>query len=234
LPAFEVVLTKLRLEAGAALLDIGCGSGMATMLAALRGARVSGLDASPALIAIARERTPSGTFVIGEMEELPYPAQTFDAVTGFNAFQYAASPLKALQEAQRVTKPGGQVAMFFWGRPEDCETEATLKAVGTLLPPPPPGAPAPLALSQPGVVEALVEQAGLTLIESGEVACPFDYPDTEVALKALGSGGPVVRAIGVVGEQAVTEAVLRSLAPYQQRDGSYRQRNVFRYFLTTV
>ena len=234
LPAFEVVLTKLQVGAGHALLDVGCGSGMAAMLAALRGAQVSGLDASPALIAIARERTPSGNFAIGEMEELPYPAQTFDAVTGFNSFQYAASPLKALQEARRVTKPGGHVAMVFWGRPEDCETDATLKAVGALLPPPPPGAPAPLALSQPGVVEALVEQAGLTLSETGEVACPFEYADAEVALKALFSSGPVVRAIGAVGEQAVSEAVLRSLAPYQQRDGSYRQRNTFRYFITAV
>jgi SAM-dependent methyltransferase len=234
LPVYEVVLTKLRVDAGPSLLDVGCGSGMFAMLAALRGARVSGLDAAPSLIAIARERTPSGNFAIGEMEELPHPAQTFDAVTGFNSFQYAASPLKALQEARRVTKSGGQVALVFWGRPEDCETDVTLKAGGALQPPPPPGAPAPLALSQPGVVEGLVEQAGLTFTQTGEVACPFEYPNAEVALKALCSSGPVQRAIGVVGEQAVSEAVLRSLAPYQQSDGSYLQRNVFRYFITAA
>ena len=102
------------------------------------------------------------------------------------------------------------------------------------MPPPPPGAPAPLALSQPGTVEALVEQAGLTFSETGEVACPFEYPDEEVALKALCSSGPVVRAIGAVGEQQVSEAVLRSLTPYKQSDASYRQRNIFRYFLTRV
>ncbi len=234
LPAFEVVLTKLHVEASTSLLDVGCGTGTFALLAAARGARVSGLDASPTSIAIARERTPSGNFAIGEMEELPYPEQTFDAVTGFNAFQYAASPLKALQEARRVAKPGGQVAMVFWGRPEDCETEATLQAVGALLPPPPPGAPAPLALSQPGVVEDLVERAGLTLTETGEVACPFEYPDAEVALKALCSAGPTLRVIREVGEQPVSEAMLRSLAPYQRSDGSYFQRNTFCYFLTTV
>jgi hypothetical protein len=78
-----------------------------------------------------------------------------------------------------------------------------------------------------------VEQAGLTLTDIGEVACPFEYPDAEVAIKALGSAGPVMRAIGAVGEQPVTEVMLCSLAPYKQRDGSYRQRNIFRYFLTT-
>lgn len=234
LPAFEVVLTKVNASPGLSLLDIGCGSGMAALLAALRGAQVSGLDASPASIAIARERAPAGAFAIGEMEELPYADHAFDVVTGFNAFQYATNPVKALQEARRVTKPGGKVALLFWGKPEDCEHDVTLKAVGALLPPPPPGAPAPLALSQPGVVEGLVEQAGLRLQETGEVACPFEYPDDEVALKAICSAGPVVRAIRAVGEQRVYDEVLRSLAPYKRSDGSYRQRNAFRYFITTA
>lgn len=234
LPVYEVVLMKMRAGAGSSLLDVGCGSGLFAMLAALGGATVSGLDASPSSIAIARERTPGGNFAIGEMEELPYPAQTFDVVTGFNSFQYAASPLKALQEAKRVTKAGGKVVLVFWGSPEDCETEATLKAVGALLPPPPPGAPAPFAVSQPDIVEALVDQAGLTFFETGDVACPFVYPDEDVALKALCSAGPQVRAIGTVGEDKVTEAVLRSLAPYKQSDGSYRQRNTFRYFITAA
>lgn len=234
LPAFEVVLTKVGARSDLSLLDIGCGSGMAAMLAALRGMMVSGLDASPALIEIARERTPGGAFAIGEMEELPYPDHAFDVVTGFNALQYAASPLKALQEARRVTKPGGKVALLFWGKPEDCETDATLKAVGSLLPPPPPGAPAPLALSQPGVAEDLIAGAGLTLQETGEVDCPFEYPDDDVALKALCSAGPVVRAIRAVGEEQVYEVVLRSMAPYKRSDGSYRQRNKFRYFIAAA
>lgn len=234
LPIFEAVLTRAQADSGVQFLDVGCGSGMAAMMAALRGATVSGLDASPAFIAIARERTPDGNFAVGELEELPYPDGAFDLVTGFNSFQYAANPLRALQEARRVTKPGGRVSMVFWGRPDQCEADATIKAVAALMPPSPPGTPAPLALSQPGLVEGLVEQAGLTLAEAGEVNCPFEYPDLDVALKSHCSAGPMVRAIRAVGQERVHEAVSRSLEPYKQSDGSYRQRNVFRYFITTV
>ena len=232
LPAFETVLTKLAVDSTTTHLDIACGTGLATWLAALRGAQVSGLDASAASIEIARERVPQGSYAIGEIEELPYPDHTFDVVTGFNAFQYAAHPLRAIQEARRVTKMGGKVAMVFWGRPQDCEHDVTLKAVGTLLPPPPPGAPAPLALSEPGVVEELLQQAELSLLETGEVDCPFDYPDDDIALQAICSAGPVVRAIHAVGQQKVYDTVLASLAPYKQKSGGYRQKNKFRYFIT--
>src|SRR5258708_32380580 len=111
LPAFETVLTKLAVGDTTTLLDIACGTGLATWLSSLRGARVSGLDASGASIEIARGRVPQGSFAIGEMEELPYPDHLFEVVTGFNAFQYAANPTRALQEARRVAKPGGKIAV---------------------------------------------------------------------------------------------------------------------------
>ena len=234
LPAFESVLTKLTVGNATTHLDIGCGSGLAAWLSWLRGATVSGIDAARSSIEIARQRVPQGTFATGEMEELPYADHSFDVVTGFNAFQYAANPLRALGEARRVTRRGGKIAVVFWGRPQDCETDATLKAVGALMPPPPPGAPAPLALSEPGVVEGLLRQADLSLSETGEVACPFEYPDEEIALKALCSAGPVVRAIRAVGEPKVYDAVLTSLVPYKLGTGGYRQRNTMRYFIAVA
>ena len=115
LPFFETVLMKLALDSTTALLDIACGTGQFVQMAALHGAQISGIDASAASIEIARQRVPSGTFAIGEMEELPYADHSFDAVTGFNAFQYAATPVHALQEARRVTKPGGKVAILWFG-----------------------------------------------------------------------------------------------------------------------
>src|SRR5262249_33881092 len=103
-PLYEAVLDVAGGRAGTRLLAGGCGPGLAALLAARRGAEVAGLDAAETSVAIARERTPAGDFRVGEMEELPWPDGTFDVVTGFNAFQYAADPINALREARRVAR----------------------------------------------------------------------------------------------------------------------------------
>lgn len=230
LPAYESVFDQLEIGRGMALLDIGCGTGMAAQIAAERGASITGLDASAPSIAIARTRVPAGNFTEGEMEELPYPDHAFALVTGFNSFQYAANPVKALNEAKRVVKVGGNVVMVIWGRAQDCEHAATLAAVGACLPPP-PGAGGPFALSEPGRVETLMQEAGLTPENSGEVSCPFEYPDEATALAAISSAGPVVRAVRHAGAEAVRQAILTSLIPYKLETGGYRQENRFRYVI---
>lgn len=169
------------------------------------------------------------------MEELPYPDQSFDAVSGFQAFQYAADPAHALAEARRVTKPGGKMGIVFWGYPEDCEMEVMFKALGAFLPPPPPGAPAPLALSAPGVAEKLLQQVGLDLVEAGEIDCPFEFPTDEIFIKAFVSSGPAMRAIRAAGDEGqVHEALRQALLPYQRKAGGILMKNKFRYFITEV
>ncbi len=69
------------------------------------------------------------------MEELPFTDKTFDVVSGFNSFQYAANTKNALIEAKRVMKDNGQLAVMIWGNKEDCEAATYLKAIGSLLPP---------------------------------------------------------------------------------------------------
>src|SRR5436190_5101285 len=69
---YEGVLEALRLEPGMRLLDAGCGSGVFAEIAAKAGAKVSGLDAAPALIERARQRVPEADFTVGDLEALPY------------------------------------------------------------------------------------------------------------------------------------------------------------------
>jgi SAM-dependent methyltransferase len=233
-PLYEAVFDAAGVEAGTNLLDVGCGPGLAAQLAAQRGAQVAGLDAAEAALEIARERTPAGEFRTGEMEDLPWADNTFDVVTSFNAFQYAADVINALREARRVAKPGGRVAMAVWGRSEDCEAVATLTALSKFLPPPPPGAPGPFALSAPGRVEALLEQAGLTPLSSGEVDCPFEFPDLATAIRGTMSPGPAAAAIRQADAGAVQRAIAESLAPFRTSAGAYRQRNRFRYVIATA
>jgi SAM-dependent methyltransferase len=78
-------------------------------------ADASRADATAPFVEIARRPMPGGDFRAAEMELLPYDDGAFDAVTGFNAFQYAASPLNALREARRVVKADGIIVIAVWG-----------------------------------------------------------------------------------------------------------------------
>jgi ubiquinone/menaquinone biosynthesis C-methylase UbiE len=109
--AYRTILAKLALEPGQSLLDVGCGAGMFASMARERGLLVSGIDASDALIAIARERAPGADFRVGDLEDLPFSEGSFDAVTGFNAFQFATNPVAALSAARSAAKRGGPVVV---------------------------------------------------------------------------------------------------------------------------
>jgi len=166
------------------------------------------------------------------MEELPHADASFDVVTAFNVLQFADDPLHALLEARRVARPEGYVAMVTWGRIEDCEFATTIKAVMACLPPPPPGAKGTFALSEQGKLEALMEQAGLTVCAHGDVSCPFTYPDDETAWKTINSSGPLATAVRAAGEEAIKQAVLASLVPFRTPGGGYRQENLIHYAIS--
>src|SRR5262249_60257262 len=88
----------------------------------------------------------------------------------------APAPVPAPGEAARVAA-GGRVLVAVWGREEDSEAAASVKALGAFLPPPPPSAPGPFALSADGALEQLAASAGLTVTERVEVATVWEYPD---------------------------------------------------------
>jgi SAM-dependent methyltransferase len=229
------VFDAIDLRPGANLLDVGCGSGVAAAIAARRGAKVSGIDASEPAIAAARARVPEADFRVGEIEALPFEDATFDAVTGFNAFQYAARPVRALAEARRVARRNAAIVLVTWGPRERCEAAAYLAALGRFLPPPPPGAPGPFALSEPGVLESLAREAGLVPDQVRDVDGPFVYADESTALRGLLSAGPAVRAIQTAQDEApVRAAVLEAIAPYRRHDSGYRLENTFRYVIARV
>ena len=107
---FDELLDLTGVGAETRLLDIACGSGYAAALAAARGADVTGIDIAPALLEIARERTPDGSFLEAEMDALPLPDAQFDVVIAVNGFQFALDPASAFAEAARVLVPGGRLA----------------------------------------------------------------------------------------------------------------------------
>jgi len=231
-PVYEAVFAKVGVKAGMHYLDAGCGAGMATQIAAAQGATVFGLDAAEPLLKIARGRVPAGDYRVGELEELPFDEATFDLVTGFNSFQYAANPRAALAEAKRVAKRGAQVVIMTWGRPEGMEAASLVGALRPLMPPPPPGAPGPFALSDETALRAFAEAAALEPVELMDVDSPWIYPSLETALRGLGSSGVAARAAGNSSKAAVDAAHAAALAQFVQADGSYRIGATFRCLMT--
>jgi SAM-dependent methyltransferase len=231
MPLYEAALPRLGISAGTRILDVGCGSGMFCHLAAQRGADVDGIDAAPALVDIARQRVPTGHFWIGEMETLPFDSNEFDVVTGFNSFQYAANPRRALGEAARVVRQDGLALVAIWGPTEQCEAQAYIGAVVSVLPPPPAGTPGPFALSDERALRAFASGAGLTPIDVVDVDVPFVYPDMESALRGVLSAGPAARSIRAAGEGHVRDLVAAALAPYRLSSGGVRLENRFRYLV---
>lgn len=99
------------LPAGAAVLDLGCGGGVpvAAMLVA-RGFRVTGVDSSPTLIALCRERMPSETWVVADMRELSL-GRRFDGVLAWDSFFHLApADQRAMFDVfARHVAPGGHL-----------------------------------------------------------------------------------------------------------------------------
>jgi ubiquinone/menaquinone biosynthesis C-methylase UbiE len=93
------------------LLDVGCGDGGDFIYYSKKGAKIFGLDISKEQIRLAKEKT-SGKFIVGNMEEIPYPDNFFDVVTSKYALQSSKDVRKALEEMVRVAKKGAEILIL--------------------------------------------------------------------------------------------------------------------------
>jgi SAM-dependent methyltransferase len=229
-PVYEALLSRAGAGPGKKLLDVGCGAGGALQAARRLGAEVSGVDASIALVEIARERLPAARIEVADMEALPFEDSAFDLVTGFNSFQFAADMVAAFGEARRVCRPGGKIAALFWGRREDCDlVSGVMPAILALLPPSPTPSVTPFDFGAEGVIEQLMEKVRLAPEESGEIDGLLEYPDAATAIRAISSAGPATRATRHSGETALKQALAGALVRFARADGSIALSNRFRW-----
>jgi SAM-dependent methyltransferase len=203
------------------LLDIACGSGLALRIAAGTGATVAGIDASEELMAVARERVPDADLRVGSMYELPWADGSFDAAVSVNGIWGGNEA--ALDEAFRVLRPSGRFALSFWGQgpPLDIKTFFRIFAIH-----------APDAhrsgmrrlndIAAPGVAEAMLTASGFDVLERGNRISVIEFPDEELAWRAIASLGPAQPALRTNDVSALKREVLDALAPYRDARGVYR------------
>lgn len=225
---YEHALQLLNLKPNQTLLDVGCGTGYFSDLAHKQQINVTGIDASEAFIEQAKQRNSAITFSTGEMEELPFADNSFDVVCGFNSFQYAADMKHALLDAKRVLHSDGKLVVMIWGNKDDCEAITYLDAIGSLLPPPPPGAGGPFALSENQLLERTLEDVGFEILNNDDIDAIWDYPNSDIALKGLLSAGPAAKAIENSGFDKVYKTVTEAIKPHIVDDGRVVYNNKWR------
>lgn len=117
----DLLLDLIEAAPGASILDAGCGDGKLAMDLAECGANVVGIDASPDMIASARERAlaqrSNVAFRTGRVEALPFDTDAFDVVVSMTVFCFLRDPAAAAdREMRRVVQPGGVVVLGELGR----------------------------------------------------------------------------------------------------------------------
>jgi SAM-dependent methyltransferase len=214
------VLERAGIGAGMSVLDCGCGAGRFARMAADRGAEVAGIDAASELIAIAAERTPGGDFRTGDLEALPWPAGSFDTVTGFSAFQFADDKPRALREAVRVSRH--LVVVVIPTRVPDSGIAAVFKPAMPLFPPEAAESlkrSGMFALSEPGRLDALLADAALSILDDEEIASLIAFDSAQSAAQAFLGAGPTQLAIQASGEENVAQAMREALVPFSGPGG---------------
>lgn len=138
-------IDRLRVTPGLRVLDVACGIGNLALPCARAGARVTGVDIAPNLLEqgrdLAKTEGLSIKFDEGDVENLPYPDNTFDLVVTMFGAMFAPRPEKTSAELVRVCRLGGRIAMANW---IPSGFIGHLFKATTSRVPPPPGMPSPL------------------------------------------------------------------------------------------
>jgi SAM-dependent methyltransferase len=160
LPAASLVRFA-AIRPGDEVLDVGCGTGVVAVTAARLGARVKGIDLSPALLDRARTNVSlaevPAELCEGDVEAMPYPDASFDVVVSQFGHMFAPRHHMATSEMLRVLKPKGRIAFSTW--PPEHFSAQLIALVARYLPAPPPIVLPPPSWGDPGYVRMLLGDA---------------------------------------------------------------------------
>lgn len=194
LPAARVVVERAAPLPGERVLDIGCGTGNAALLAAALGARVTGVDPAQRLLEVARARAVAegvdATFLAGDASALPLSDASAEVVMSVFGVIFADDAEAAAAEMARVTAPAGRIVVSAWipeGPIIACVStfqEAVMKALGK--PPSPPGFP----WHDGGALDGLLGPHGFS-VDLSEEALIYTAPSARAWLESESANHPM-------------------------------------------
>lgn len=236
LPLAEDLLDEARLEPGERVLDVGCGTGVVTRLAAERvggKGRVVGLDTNPGMLGVAKAVTPSALAIEWSesgADALPYADGSFDAVLCQLSLQFMPDQNRALREMQRVLASGGRLFLNVPG-PVDPLFQALADAVGRHIAPEAGNfVRAVFSLHDESRIEGLLEGAGFRDARARAYTRDFPLPHAKDFFRQYVGSTPLAGAVANASEEArsaLEAEVLAAWSKYEGDDGlSYHQRIV--------
>jgi ubiquinone/menaquinone biosynthesis C-methylase UbiE len=228
----ELVVERAGVKPGMDVLDVACGTGNATIPAARAGARVTGLDFSPELLEVARERAADAMIEIdwveGDAQELPFDDGSFDRVISVFGHMFAPDHGRTADELRRVCRPGGTIAVACWT--PGGSIGRMFRTIAELVPPPAGGTPP--------VLWGTEEHARELLGDGDFSPHEIEWQDESVEAYArfmLESFGPLLNAREVLAErESELDEAFRALLTNENLndDGTLRFRG--EYLLSVV
>jgi SAM-dependent methyltransferase len=205
LPAAEVVVESAGVSAGERVVDVGCGTGNAALLAAERGASVTGIDPAQRLLdvaaATARERGLDATFALGEAADMPVEDGSADAVLSVFGVIFAPDPQAAAAEIDRISAAEARARLAAW-IPDDAVSQAVRLArqtVAEILDQPP--GPPPFPWHEHDALSEVFERHGFS-VSITEHTLAFAAPSVDEFMRIEGENHPLAIAARPVLEGA--------------------------------
>jgi SAM-dependent methyltransferase len=224
-PFIDALLDAARVARDVRMLDIACGPGFVASRAATRGADATGVDFSPAMLAVAESRNEPISFDRGDAEALPYADGEFDAVVSNFGIHHVPRPPLALREAYRVLRSGGCVAFSFWaGLSENIAWKLLFDAIARH------GDPAVSHAPPPGGGFGTAAQCADALCDVGFVDCTtklvhatWHHADAQALVASLQAGTARMAAMIEAQRPAAMPAIIADIddcaEPYRDADG---------------
>ncbi len=184
------------------VLDLCTGHGVVAAELSARGASVTGLDFSAAMISLAQTAVPGASFIRGDAMSMDFADNSFDAVTIGFGVPHFPDPERGLAEAARVLRPEGRIAFSIWkGKGSDGAFGWLFDAVGRLGDPSVtlPFGPDAHMLANRSSAEPMVTNAGFAEVQLFDVPSELHVQQPEDLFDAFDQGA--VRAASLLGSQ---------------------------------
>lgn len=201
------------------VLDVACGTGNVALTASQRGADVTGVDITPAMLEDARERAAiidaDVDWQEGDAAALPFDDDAFDVTLSCLGHMFVPDADAAGSELVRVTRPGGRIAYTSWTPTSGIA--AMMRVLGEYVPPEPEPSPPPVLWGDPETVRERFNDRVVDLeFETATVRYPALSPADFWHAMTSDSGG-IMLAVDAVPEakrEAMHEAMIAALEPY--------------------